>query len=74
MPDLVGLDLQSAQNLIQDNGIFLSVSHDLLGNRNQMLDSNWIVCTQNVPVGQQVTGDMEGQIDLGAVKRGEPCP
>ena len=74
MPDLVGIDLQSAQNVVQDNGVFLSTSHDLLGSRSQMLDSNWIVCTQNIPAGQRVTGDVEGAIDFGAVKRGESCP
>ncbi len=74
MPGLVGLDLQTAQNLIQQNGVFLSRSHDLLGMRNQVLDSNWVVCTQNIPVGQQVIGDAEGAIDLGVVKREESCP
>ena len=74
MPDLVGLDLQTAQNTIQGNGVFLSRSHDLLGMRNQVLDSNWVVCTQNIPAGQQVTGGAEGLIDLGVVKREESCP
>jgi len=74
MPSLVGLDLQTAQNTIQANGVFVSRSHDLLGMRNQVLDSNWIVCTQNIPAGQQVTGDAEGLIDLGVVKREESCP
>jgi beta-lactam-binding protein with PASTA domain len=74
MPDVVGMDLQSAQNLIQTYGTFLSRSHDLLGSRSQVLDSNWIVCDQNIPAGQQVPGDAEGLIDLGAVKREESCP
>lgn len=74
MPDFVGMDLQSAQNLLQDNGVMVSISHDLLGSRNQMLDSNWIVCDQNVPAGQRVTGDVEGQINFGAVKHEEVCP
>ncbi|WP_051684248.1 PASTA domain-containing protein [Blastococcus sp. URHD0036] len=74
MPDLVGLDLQTAQNQVQTNGVFLSVSHDLLGSRNQVVDSNWMVCTQNIPAGQQVTGDVEGSIDFGVVKREERCP
>jgi len=73
MPALVGLDLQSAQNAIQANGIFLSRSHDLLGMRNQVVDSNWLVCTQNIPAGEQVTGEAEGLIDLGVVKREELC-
>jgi hypothetical protein len=74
MPAVVGMDLQSAQNLIQTHGVFLSLSHDLLGSRNQVLDSNWVVCTQNIAPGQQVTGDVEGAIDLGVVKREESCP
>jgi len=71
MPDFVGMDLQSAQDLVQTNGVWLSVSHDLLGSRNQAIDSNWVVCDQNIPAGQQVTGDVEGTIDFGVVKRGE---
>jgi hypothetical protein len=74
MPDLVGMDLQSAQNAVQSFGVFLSNSHDLLGSRNQVVDSNWMVCDQNIPVGQQVTGDAEGLIDFGVVKREEFCP
>jgi hypothetical protein len=74
MPNFVGMDLQSAQNLVQEHGVWLSRSHDLLGGRNQVLDSNWIVCDQNIPAGQQVTGDAEGLIDFGVVKREEPCP
>jgi hypothetical protein len=74
MPDFVGMDLQSAQNLVQTFGPWLSLSHDLLGSRNQVIDSNWIVCDQNIPPGQQVTGDAEGLIDFGVVKREEFCP
>ena len=74
MPSVVGMDLQSAQDLIQTNGVFLSLSHDLLGTRNQVLDANWRVCTQNVAAGQRVTGDVEGAIDLGVVKLEETCP
>ena len=74
MPSVVGMDLQSAQNLIQTNGVFLSLSHDLLGTRNQVLDANWRVCTQNVAAGQRVTGDVEGAIDLGVVELEELCP
>lgn len=74
MPDFVGMDLQSAQDLVQTNGVWFSVSHDLLGSRNQALDSNWLVCDQNIPAGHQVTGDVEGTIDFGVVKRGEVCP
>lgn len=74
MPDLVGLDLQSAQNAVQDLGVIYSVSHDLLGSRNQVIDSNWVVCTQNAAPGQRVSGEVEGQLDFGVVKREERCP
>ena len=74
MPDVVGMDRQSAQDLVQTNGVFYSVSHDLLGRRNQLLDSNWVVCDQSVAPGDRVTGDVEGQLDFGVVKRGESCP
>jgi hypothetical protein len=74
MPSVVGMNLQDAQNLIQTNGVWLSVSHDLLGTRNQLIDSNWKVCDQNIAPGQRVTGDVEGAIDLGVVKLEESCP
>ncbi|MGZ4556223.1 MAG: PASTA domain-containing protein [Mycobacteriaceae bacterium] len=74
MPRFVGMDLQSAQNAVQTHRIFYSKSHDLRGSRHQILDSDWIVCTQNLPPGQQVTSDIEGQIDFGVVKRSETCP
>jgi hypothetical protein len=74
MPDVVGMDLQSAQNVVQTLGVFYSVSHDLRGSRSQLIDSNWVVCDQNVAPGQQVTGDVEGKLDFGVVKREEQCP
>ena len=74
MPTFVGMDLQSAQNGVQSHGIFFSKSHDLRGSRHQILDSDWIVCTQNVAPGQQVTSEIEAQIDFGVVKRSETCP
>jgi hypothetical protein len=74
MPKLVGLDLQSAQNQVQTHSILYSRSHDLRGSRHQILDSDWVVCSQNIPAGQMVTSDIEGGIDFGVVKRSETCP
>jgi hypothetical protein len=74
MPNMVGVNLQVAQNTMQENGVMYSVSHDLLGMRSQVMDGNWQVCDQNIPAGQQVVGDVEGAIDFGVVKLGEPCP
>jgi hypothetical protein len=74
MPNMVGMNLQVAQNTMQANGVMYSVSHDLLGIRNQVLDGNWQVCNQSIPAGQQVVGDVEGRIDFGVVKLEERCP
>ena len=75
MPDLVGQNLQYAQDTIQSvsgNPIFFSVSHDLAGRRSQLMDSNWKVCTQNVPAGSTFSDN--STIDFGVVKLNESCP
>lgn len=77
MPDLTGGTLQDAQNAVQKLGIFYSVSHDLRGSRNQLLDRNWKVCDQKPAAGETVSGSRisrEGKIDFGVVKRSETCP
>ena len=77
MPDLTGSTLQDAQNAVQKLGIFFSVSHDLRGSRNQILDRNWKVCDQQPAAGETVSGSRisrEGKIDFGVVKRSETCP
>jgi hypothetical protein len=76
MPDLVGYNLQDAQDEIQsltDFGILLVLSHDATGqDRFQLLDSGWIVCDQNMAAGEEITSTTE--IDLGVVKDDEGCP
>ena len=76
MPDLVGQNLQDAQDTIQsltDRAILLTLSHDASGqDRVQILDSNWKVCDQNIPPGEAITADSE--IDFGAVQLDESCP
>ena len=74
MPDMRGQVLQDAQDALQTQGVFYSTSHDLRGVRHQVLDRDWKVCSQNVPAGQQVTGNAEGTIDFGVVKLSETCP
>ena len=52
MPDVVCMNLQDAQNRIQEEGVFFSRSHDATGReRNQVLDSNWIVVGQSPAAG-----------------------
>lgn len=75
MPDLVGENLQDAQNAIQvltDYQIFLTTSSDASGEgRQQVLDSNWRVCGQNIAPGETITVD--SRIDFSAVKLDEDC-
>jgi hypothetical protein len=76
MPGLVGATLQDAQDQIQTltgGAVYFTDSHDLTGeNRNQVLDANWKVCTQNVDPGAPVTA--ESRVDFGVVKLEEACP
>lgn len=76
MPDLVGSQLQSAQDRIQsltNFGIAVTTSHDATGaGRHQVWDRNWKVCSQNIPPGTAI--DSGTRIDFGAVKIEESCP
>lgn len=77
MPDFRGVNLQDAQDQVQELGVFFSRSHDLLGTRSQVLDGNWQVCGQTPAAGTRIAGpaeDWEGKIDFGAVKLNERCP
>ncbi|WP_415668943.1 hypothetical protein, partial [Williamsia muralis] len=72
MPAVVCMNLQAAQNLIQDNGVFFSRSEDATGeDRMQLDDSNWIVVSQTPEPGTPIT---EGDAILSVVKIGEPSP
>ncbi|GAA3709407.1 PASTA domain-containing protein [Gordonia hankookensis] len=69
MPDVVCMNLQDAQNKIQDAGVFFSRSTDATGQgRSQILDRNWIVVAQTPDPGTPIG---EGDAVLSAVKIGE---
>ncbi|MBP2325984.1 hypothetical protein JOF56_006369 [Kibdelosporangium banguiense] len=76
MPNLVGSNLQKAQDQIQKltgNPVFITRSHDATGKkRNQVVDSHWKVCSQNIAPGSQIS--TQSNIDFGAVKNEETCP
>lgn len=76
MPDLVGMSLQAAQDRLQKltgDPLFLSLSHDATGRgRQQVLDSNWKVCSQNLAPGTRF--GLKTTIDFAAVKDSESCP
>lgn len=75
MPDLVGSNLQDAQNAVQDLTEFeipVTTSHDSTGaGRQQVLDRNWKVCSQSVPPGTPISRG--AKIDFGTVKLEERC-
>ena len=69
MPNVVCMNLQAAQDLIQDHGVLLSRSKDASGrNRSQLIDRNWIVIKQTPAPGKKIG---EGDAMLSAVKIGE---
>jgi hypothetical protein len=76
MPNLVGTNLQAAQDQIQaltGGAVFFTSSHDATQRgRNQVVDANWTVCSQNVATGAPITS--ASRIDFGAVKVDESCP
>ena len=76
MPDLIGTDLQGAQDAIQsvsDGEVWLSSSTDLTGQgRAQVIDRNWVVCTSTPPPGTTFTTTTT--IDFGVVRDTESCP
>ncbi|WP_072804153.1 calcium-binding protein [Rhodococcoides yunnanense] len=64
------MNLQVAQNLIQDAGVFFSRSEDATGaRRSQLNDSNCTVVDQTPGVGAPIE---EGDAVLSVVKIGEP--
>ena len=72
MPDVVCMDLQAAQDEIQDHGVFFSKSEDATGQgRRQLWDRNWVVVAQSPAPGEEIG---EGEAVLSVVKDGEPSP
>ena len=70
LPDVVGLDLQLAQDTLQAGGWYLISSTDETGkDRMQVLDRNWVVVEQVPPAGTQAS--FTKTIELVVVKEGE---
>ncbi|MDN4479685.1 Ltp family lipoprotein [Demequina muriae] len=73
MPEVVGSNLQDAQDSLQALGSYLVDQEDASGEgRLQLVDSNWTVCTQEPAAGAEVP--VEARVLLAAVKDDEPCP
>jgi hypothetical protein len=76
MPDLIGKDLQGAQDAIASLtqlAVSYTDSTDLTGqDRMQVSDRHWVVCTSTPPPGSTFTTDTE--INFGVVRIEESCP
>jgi hypothetical protein len=76
MPNMVGRNLQTAQDAIQAltrDAVWFTDSHDVSGlDRGQWLDSDWKVCTQNLRAGESFGAN--ANIDFGVMKTWEHCP
>ncbi len=74
MPNVVGQNLQAAQDQIQrSTGVVLVLSHDIISGRAQINDSAWKVCDQDPAPGTPITSQDNGKIDLGVVRGEESC-
>ncbi|HJT95443.1 MAG TPA: PASTA domain-containing protein [Mycobacterium sp.] len=76
MPDLIGKDLQGAQDAIQSltrSAVTYTDSTDLSGqDRMQVSDRHWQVCSSTPPPGETFT--IHTDIDFGVVRFEETCP
>ncbi|MFW7414078.1 Ltp family lipoprotein [Demequina sp. SO4-18] len=73
MPDVVGTNLQDAQDSLQALGSYFLDQEDASGeDRTQIVDSNWRVCTQEPVAGTEIP--IEATVILASVKEDEPCP
>ncbi|MFE5189196.1 PASTA domain-containing protein [Streptomyces sp. NPDC056628] len=71
LPDLVGQDLQAAQDEAQAAGFYVLDDQDASGQqRLQVFDRNWTVCSQEPEAGTHPT---DTPVTLYAVKDGESC-
>lgn len=70
MPDVTCMELQAAQDKLQEAGFYLLASKDALGDRHQILDRDWVVIGQSAPAGK-LTLPLT-KITLTVVKYGEP--
>lgn len=77
MPNLIGMDLQGAQDAIQSlthDEVWFSSSTDLTGKgRAQISDRNWQVCSSTPPPGAKFSASTK--VDFGVMRiDSEKCP
>ncbi len=70
VPEVVGLDLESAHDAVEAAGFHRVIVYDALGyGRNQILDSNWVVVSQT-PIGG-LSASIDTLFELRAKRMGE---
>jgi hypothetical protein len=73
VPDVVGQNLQYAQDTLQALGSYVMDQEDASGlDRFQINDSNWQVCSQSPAAGATIP--IDDTVTLWSVKLGEACP
>lgn len=73
MPNVKGMNLQLAQDLLQAKGSYFVDQEDALGlSRFQLVDSNWKVCRQSPKSGAKTA--TSAIVTLTSVKLTERCP
>ncbi|WP_031104297.1 PASTA domain-containing protein, partial [Streptomyces sp. NRRL S-146] len=71
LPDVVGMDLQAAQDEAQAAGFYVLDDQDASGQKRlQVFDRNWTVCSQEPEAGTHPT---DTAVTLFAVKDTESC-
>lgn len=70
VPDVRCMELQAAQDTLQDAGFVLLFSDDALGDRRQILDRDWVVVGQEPAPGRLALPTT--RVTLTVVKYGEP--
>lgn len=70
VPDVRCMELQAAQDTLQDAGFLLLFSDDALGDRRQILDRDWVVIGQDPAPGRLALPTT--RITLTVVKYAEP--
>jgi beta-lactam-binding protein with PASTA domain len=73
MPDVVGLPLDEARQILRDEGAVLIDRQDATGQgRTVLLGKNWLVCEQQPEAGQETS--KVGSVVLFVVRKDETCP
>ncbi|MCP2322547.1 beta-lactam-binding protein with PASTA domain [Hamadaea flava] len=70
LPDVRCMELQAAQDKLQEAGFLLLTSKDALGDRHQVLDRDWVVIGQSPDPGRLTLPTT--RVTLTVVKYGEP--